>query len=119
MRVKPSRPTSTHHLLPSERTFLDAMHCLRYGRFESLRIERGELVLEPWPITIRQVKFGSLDLRCEKEPGIEFRLKSHLADLFEYVRSVDAGEILVLEIRGGLPFAMRIIQALGQSRFAD
>jgi hypothetical protein len=35
-------------------------------------------------------------------------LKQQTAQLFEFVRSVDAGEIRVLEVRGGLPFAMEI-----------
>jgi hypothetical protein len=32
---------------------------LGYGRFESLRIERGEFVLDPWPTSVRSVKFGA------------------------------------------------------------
>ena len=34
------------------------MHEIGFGRFESLRIERDELVLEPWPTAIRTLKFG-------------------------------------------------------------
>ncbi|MBE7542238.1 MAG: hypothetical protein HS123_07715 [Solibacteraceae bacterium] len=37
-----------------------------------------------------------------------FELKSQVADLFEYVRAVDEGEIRALEIRHGLPFSMEI-----------
>jgi hypothetical protein len=113
------RPATTHDLLPSERAFLDAMHHLGYGRYELLRIERGELVLDPWPITIRQVRFGSANPGSENECRAEFRLKDQVAELFEHVRSVDDGEILVLEIRGGLPFAMQFVQPAGESRFAD
>jgi hypothetical protein len=118
MGVNPSRPITTRDLLPSERTYLEAMHCLRYGRFESLRIERGELVVDPWPKTIRQVRFGASDPGCEKEPSAEFRLKAQLAELFEYVRSIDAGEIRILEIRGGLPFSMQFVQEPAEPRGA-
>jgi hypothetical protein len=111
MGVKQSRPTTTQDLLPSERVFLGAMHRLCHGRFEDLRIERGELVLDPWPRTIRQVRFGASDPGCEKELRAEFRLKEQLAQLFEYIRSVDTGRIQILEMRGGLPFAMQIVQA--------
>jgi hypothetical protein len=119
MGVNPSRPTTTCDLLPSERTYLDAMHYLRYGRFESLRIERGEMVVDPWPKTIRQVRFGASDPGCEKEPSAEFRLKAQLAELFEYVRSIDAGEIRILEIRGGLPFSMQLVQEPAEPRDAQ
>jgi hypothetical protein len=116
MNPNAGRPTTTCELLPSERIFLDAMHRLGYGRLEAVLIEKGELVLDPWPSTIRQVKFGASDPACEKETRTEFRLKAQLAELFEYVRSVDAGEICLSEIGGGLPFAIQIVQAPAGSR---
>ena len=48
-----SRPTSTGELLASERTFAAAMTSLGFGRFEYVRIERGEIVLDPWPGVVR------------------------------------------------------------------
>ena len=99
--------TSTRDLLASERRFLTAMVDLGFGRFEFLRIERGELVLDPWPTTVRGIKFGS-----EERPGRkttdEFDLKQQVVELFEYVRQVDAGEVRCLEVRHGLPFSMEI-----------
>ena len=105
-----SRPATTLELLPSERRFLDAMHHLGYGRFESVRIEGGKLVLDPWPSTIRYIKFGSFDPGCDKELNAEFRLKCQVAELFEYVRAIETGEIRLLEIRAGLPLTMHINQ---------
>jgi hypothetical protein len=102
-------PLTTNDLLPSERVFVEAMHRLAYGRFEGVRIEHGELVLDPWPSTIRQIRFGAADPGNEqKEPSAEFRLKRQVAELFEHVRSFGSGEIRTLEIRNGLPFAMQI-----------
>jgi hypothetical protein len=99
---------STHDLRPSERRFVNAMQALGYGRFESLRIQRGELVLDPWPTTVRSVKFGTATPNRPDEMSAKFELKHETAQLFEFVRSIDAGEIQVLEVRGGLPFAMEI-----------
>ncbi len=56
-----NRVISTSDLLPSERAFVVAMQQLAFGRFEFLRINNGELVLDPWPTTVRGVKFGSED----------------------------------------------------------
>ena len=39
-------PCSTRQLRPSERAFVTALRKLGYGRFESLQIRRGELVLD-------------------------------------------------------------------------
>ena len=56
-----SHPVSTRDLLSSERAFVAAMSGLHFGRFEYLRIEHGEIVLDPWPTAVRDVKFGSHD----------------------------------------------------------
>lgn len=103
-----SRPVSTHDLLPSERTFVSAMQHLGFGRLESLRIHQGELVLDPWPTTIRGVKFGSDDRSASMTPPAEFQLKRQVAEFFEYVRAVNSGQIRCLEIRHQLPFSMEV-----------
>jgi hypothetical protein len=112
-----SRLTSTRDLRASERAFVAAMSDLGFGRFEYLRIERGELVLDPWPAVVRGVKFGSQDPGAAKIPPDEFELKPQVAELFEYVRSVDAGEIRTLEVKHGLPFSMEI-EMVGERRHA-
>ena len=106
-------PTSTQDLLASERRFLDAMRSLSFGRFEFLQIREGELALDPWPTTVRDVKFAAQ----ENQPHTtakEFALKEQVVELFEYIRSVGAGEIRTLEVRHGLPFSMEI-ELLGKS----
>ena len=40
--------------------------------------------------------------------GSEFDLKGEVADLFEYTRDVEDGEIRCLAVRHGLPFSMEI-----------
>ena len=59
LNAKASRPTATCDLFPSERSFLDEMRRLGHGRYESLKIHNGELILTPWPTAIRDVKFGA------------------------------------------------------------
>lgn len=108
-----STPCSTRELRPSERAFVTALRKLGYGRFESLQIRSGELVLEPWPRSIRAVKFASRT--AQPEPSSEeFELKKQVAEFFGYVRGVEAGEIRSLEVRDGLPFSMTIEELAGQ-----
>jgi hypothetical protein len=101
-------PKSIRDLRPSERQFVDAMRRLGHGRFESVRIQRGELVLEPPPTAVRSVKFGKPTPNRPEHPSNAFDLKQEVAQLFEAVRGVDDGEIRVLEVRGGLPLCMEI-----------
>jgi hypothetical protein len=103
-------PKSTRDLRPSERRFLHAMQNLGHGRFESLRIIQGELVLEPWPTTVRSVKFGNATLNRPDSGPADFELKGQVAEFFSQVRTTDSELIRVLEVRGGLPFCMEIIQ---------
>lgn len=100
-------PRSTRDLLPSERAFVSALQRLGYGRFESLQIRGGELVLEPWPRAVRAVKFASRTTRPEPSSE-EFDLKKQVAEFFEFVRGVEVGEIRSLEVQNGLPFLMTI-----------
>jgi hypothetical protein len=85
------------------------MRQIRFGRFEFIKIERHELVLDPWPSTTRNVKFDAVDREEARELESEFALKKPVAEFFEYVRSVEDGEIRCLEIRHSQPFAMQTL----------
>jgi hypothetical protein len=106
------RPASTSDLRHSERQFLAAMQQLGYGRFEYVRIELGEIVVDPWPTTVRNVKFGTTDFKEVRDLPNEFHLKEQVAEFFEYTRAVESGDIRTLEIRNGLPFSMEIEPAI-------
>ena len=110
-----TRPATTQDLLPSEATFLAAMQQLGFGRFQYLQMRGGELVLNPWPVAVRDIKFAAA-ANCAKPSDATSDLRPQIAELFEYVRDVDAGEIRELEVRHGLPFSMEIELAGAKSR---
>ena len=102
------RPASTKDLLPSERSLLDAMRVIDFGQIEFLRIRAGEPVLDPWPTVVRNLKFGADGRDPRPTVNREFVLKQEAADLFEYTRDVEDGEIRALVVRHGLPFSMEV-----------
>lgn len=102
------RPKFMSDLSASERRVVAAMDDLGFGRFENLRITRGELLLDPWPTAVRVVRFGSQSDATRITSLGDFELNSQLADLFEYVRAVEVGEILCLELRYGSPVVMEV-----------
>src|SRR4051812_25456877 len=116
MNTKAGHPNTTRNLLPSYRSFLDATLYQGYRRFELLRIEHRELMLDAFPITIRQAKLGTSDAGSDKETTAKSQLKDQSAEFVGYVRSVDGVEIRWLEICGYLPFVMQVAQATGGSR---
>jgi hypothetical protein len=102
-----SKPCFTGDLTASEQRFLAAMRELGFGRFEYVLIRNGEIVLDPWPVAVRDVKFGS-ESCAERTAHSNNQLKRQVAEFFEYTRDVAAGEIRILEIRHGLPFSMEV-----------
>ena len=102
-----SKPCFSGDLMPSEQRFLCAMREVGFGRFEYVQIRNGQIVLDPWPVAVRDVKFGA-ETDVKRTAHSEYQLKSQVAEFFEYTRDVDDGEIRALEIRHGLPFSMEV-----------
>jgi len=103
-----TRPLSTSKLLPSEQRLVEAMRQLRFGRFERLSIENFEPIFTPSTLTVRSVRFGCDSAAVDPGCASESPLKQEVVELLEYIRSVPVGEILALECRHGLPFAMEL-----------
>ena len=103
------RLISTRDLLPSELRFVAELRALAFGRIERIRIQNGELLLNPRSAFIRDIKFGSKEEGGTK-PSVpkEFALKNQVIEFFTYVRSVSSGEIHSLEIRDGIPIFARV-----------
>ena len=106
--MKRGKPTSTKDLAPAERTVLDAIRQIGFGQIEFLRIRAGQPVLDPWPVVVRDLKFGVERQDLPATRSSDFELKREAAELFEYTREVEDGEIRVLVVRHGLPFTMEV-----------
>ena len=110
------RPRTTRDLTEDERSFVRQMSELGFGRFESLRVARGQIELGGSAKKVRSVKFGG-----PQEIGAkprDFELKAEAAAFIESIRSLDSAEIRNLEIRHGLPFSMEIEEIAGQGQIA-
>lgn len=94
---------TTTDLLPSERRFRNAMSDLQFGHFQDLRICNGQLVLDPAPMAVRQLKFGKTAPAPSQQCGREFVLKQAVIDFFQHVRAIEHGRICLLQIQNGLP----------------
>jgi hypothetical protein len=106
------RPRTTADLRPNERRFVNALQDLEFGRFELIQIRSGEVVLDPWPSSVRDIKFGAASDGRESQQVIpeEFELKREVIELIEYIRSIQSGDIRCLVIRHGVPFTMQVDQ---------
>ena len=104
---------SNHDPVPSERRFKVTLNELSSGRLDFMRIQCGELVLDPAPTVMQVLKFGSAQWQSPSRCA-DFELKESLAELFEYIRGTDDGAIRCLEVRHGLPFSMEIEQRISR-----
>lgn len=111
-------PITNQDLLPSEVAFDADMWELGFGIFKHLQIRGGEMVVEPAPVTVRHVKFGT-PATPAKRSGAVSELRQQTAELFAYIRGVDRGEIRTLEIRHGIPFSMEVELAGAQTNAAE
>lgn len=100
-----NRPVSTLDLSETEQRFLQLIREIQFGYVQDLRIEDGQLVLDPQPLAIKDVKFGAGQPTTYPE---ECELKRQIADFFQFVRTVGSGEIRRLEIRHAAPILAEI-----------
>ena len=77
-----------------------------FSRIEQLTVIDGEPQFGPTTKIIAEHKFGSNDVP-RREAGLsDFVLKKEHVDLFQQLEKIGSGELLALEVRGGLPFRM-------------
>jgi len=104
-----SPKTTLEELRTNDLRLAIVMRRLGYGRFENVPIKRGRLVLDPWPTTIRTVKFGNATPNQPQSIAAGTELKKQIVELFAQISCIDSGLIRTLEFRGGLPFSVEIV----------
>lgn len=91
-----------------EQRLIELFQELNFGRLEGLRIHRGQPVFEPSPRVVQTLKMGGSNGPREEAGLPDFWLKQPLVDLLATIREIADGEILVIDIKNGLPFTVEI-----------
>ncbi|MGC3971111.1 MAG: hypothetical protein QM775_28375 [Pirellulales bacterium] len=91
---------------------LELMQKLNFGRFQQLRLEQGEPVLNPPPLVVQDLKMGG-----NNDPRVEihlrnFTLKQAHVELFHHFDAIQDGVIDEMEVRAGLPQMVKIKRPL-------
>jgi hypothetical protein len=107
--IQQTKPLSTADLLEPERRLLLAMHDVWFGRFQNLRVRGGVPVLDPPPTAVRLLKFNAGSVSPSHLTSTsEFLLKQEVAELFQSTRSMENGQVLLIEVRHGTPILVEI-----------
>ena len=91
-----------------QRTLVELMQRINYGRIERLVVRHGEPVLTPPPRIIREIKFGGENGPRTEVGKPDFTLKAQVRDMFAQLEALGDGVIPCLEIQRGLPFRMTV-----------
>jgi hypothetical protein len=98
----------TKALAPSRRQLIVLMRAIGFGEILNLTVRAGEPQFDPPPEVIREVKLGAgKETRCDAASG-DFALRDQVVDLFAQLDLLGTGTIESLEIKGGLPFRLRL-----------
>ncbi len=99
----------------AQRGLVELMQHINFGRIEELQVRAGEPVFSPPPRVIRKLKVGADNGPRPESAFDDFLLKSQIAELLEAIRTLGDGEVLVIDVRHGLPFAIEIEHATAGS----
>ena len=105
-QLEPNREVQYRDMRPPRKRLLRVMQENPYSRIEHLAVISGEPAFGPRTRIIAEMKFGSGD-GPRREAGLsDYALKKEVVELFQQLDQIGSGELLTLEVRGGLPFRM-------------
>jgi len=97
-------------LSPERQRLIREMQKVNFGKFNQLLVRKGEPVLDPLPIVVREHKFGNENGPRPELHSSDFLLKQQVVELFNFFDEMRDGVIDVLEIKHGLPFRMSVTE---------
>jgi len=103
-----SFPTTKSSLSPAQRQLVELMQQINFGRIEDLQVRAGEPVFSPAPRVVRKLKVGGDNGPRPESAYDDFLLKSRISELLESITAIGDGEVLLIDVRHGLPFAVEI-----------
>ncbi len=95
-------------LTAERRQLIAGMQQHPFSKIENLSVREGNPVFGPATRWTAETKLGSADALRPEAGLAEFVLKREHIELFSRFDEIGSGEILLLEVRAGLPF--RIIR---------
>jgi len=104
--VKPPRSKSS--LTGSQQRLVELMQQINFGRIEDLLVRDGVPIFNPPPRVIRKLKVGADNSPRPEYDFDDFLLRQQTEELFSVIEQMGDGEVLVIDVRNGLPFALEV-----------
>ena len=101
-------PTTKSVLSESQSRLVELLQRLNFGRIEGLQVRRGEPVFDPSPRVIQKLKMGADNAPRPEASLQDFWLKNQIIEMLQAIADMGEGEVLAIEVKNGLPFALEI-----------
>jgi hypothetical protein len=106
VHLEPQSSGKYRGLSAARQNLLRVMQEHPYSRIDHLTVVSGDPVFGPGAKIIAETKFGAAD-GPRREAGLaDFVMKKEHVELFQQLEKIGSGELLTLEVKGGLPFRM-------------
>jgi hypothetical protein len=92
----------------SQQRLVELFQKLNFGRIEALKVRSGEPAFDRPPRIIQKLKMGGENGPRPETSLDDFRLNRQTIELFETIAKVGDGEILSIEVKNGLAFAVEV-----------
>lgn len=103
-----NQPRTKSSLTPPQQQLVELMQQVNFGRIEQLQVRNGVPLFSPPPRVIRTLKLGADNAPRPEYEFDDFRLKRQTAELLTVIQQMGNGEVLVIDVRHGLPFSLEI-----------
>jgi hypothetical protein len=80
-----------------------------FCQFKNVPIRDGEPILDPLPVIIREIKFGTDNRVHPSRDKRDFFLKQQHLELFALFEQMGTGTVAVLDVKAGLPFRVFLV----------
>jgi hypothetical protein len=103
-----SPPTTKSSLSEAQRHLVALLQWINFGRVEHLNVRGGEPLFDPPPRVIQTLKMGADNSRRRETTLPDFWLKQEVIEMLKLITNLGDGEVLVIEVQHGLPFALEV-----------
>lgn len=103
-----NQPITKSSLSEAQGCLVELLQNLNFGRIEGLWVKGGEPTFDPAPRIVRKLKIGGENGPRRETALPDFWLKQQTSEMLEAIAELGDGEILSIEVKHGLPFAMEV-----------
>ena len=102
------QPTTKSSLSPAQRRLVELLQLHSFCRIERLQVRGGEPLFTSSLRVVKKLRMGGDNSPRPESPLQDFLLKDQVIEMLQAIARIGDGEVLAIEVKHGLPYAMEI-----------